>query len=195
MVKLSNGSGMDTSSNAIWFGKYEVTQAQWEAVIGKNPSKFKNPNNPVENVSWDDCHEFLEKLNALFVAKQTGLTFHLPTEKEWELACRAGAPGDYCRLDNGTEITRDTLEQVAWFSKNSDETTHPVGQKKPNAFGLYDMHGNVDEWTSTAYGGAFIIRGGSWCYSADSCGSSDWAWDSRRRDTIGFRLCASGGAE
>ena len=95
-------------------GKYEVTQAQWEAVMGENPSEFKGANHPVENVSWDDCQAFLAKLNAHPFARASGLVFRLPTEEEWETACRAGSTNDFCRLADGTEITEATLGRVAW---------------------------------------------------------------------------------
>ena len=159
-------------------GKYEVTQEQWEAVMGENPSDFKAPNNPVENVSWEDCKKFLEKLNSMPEVKKSGLTFRLPTEKAWEYACRAGSTGDYCKLADGTEITKGTQGEVAWYEDNSGRKTHPVGQKKPNAFGLYDMHGNVWEWTQSKYtpypyvaddgrnapdgDERRVVRGGSW---------------------------------
>ena len=198
-VELSDGVAVDVvkTPQGLWFGKTEVTQAQWEALMGANPSEFTGANNPVENVSWDDCQEFLLKLNALPSVKASGLTFRLPTEEEWEAACRAGATGDYCLLADGTEITKDTLGQVAWFDDNADGKTHPVGQKKPNAFGLYDMHGNVWEWTSTADGGIRVDRGGGWYDSARICESSDrygCSPDGRRGD-LGFRLCASGRAD
>ena len=99
-------------------GKYEVTQAQWEAVMGENPSYFKGADHPVECVSWDDCQAFLEKLNAHPAARASGLVFRLPTEEEWEAACRAGSTNDYCRLADGTEITEATLGRVAWFDEN-----------------------------------------------------------------------------
>ena len=182
----------------FWMGKYEVTQAQWEIVMGKNPSEFKGLYNPVENVSWYDCQEFLKRLNELPSVKKSGFTFRLPTEEEWEYACRAWAKDDYCKLADGTEITRKTLGEVAWFEDNADKQTHPVGQKEPNAFGLYDMHGNVREWISTANGRLRACRGGSWDNSAMGCESScrdDSSFPDRRNRDLGFRLCASGRAD
>ena len=170
-------------------GKFPVTQAQWEAVTGENPSDFKGADNPVEMVSWDDCQKFLEKLNAQPAAKASGLFFRLPEADEWEYACRAGATGDYCKLADGTEITEETLGEVAWFD---DDTTHPVGQKKPNAFGLHDMHGNVWEWTATAKGRERAYCGGSWFNTAGDCVSSyrNRCSPSDRANGLGFRLCA-----
>ena len=153
-------------------GKYEVTQAQWQAVMGENPSRFKGDLNPVETVSWDDCKKFLDKLNSIPEVKESGLTFRLPTEKEWEYACRAGSTGDYCKLADGTEITTNTLGEVTWYRGNSDGKTHPVGQKKPNAFGLYDMHGNVEEWCEDLYLACLsrrVSRGGSWHSGSGGC--------------------------
>ena len=206
-------------------GKYEVTQAQWEAVMGGNPSEYKGAEHPVECVSWDDCQAFLAKLNAHPVAVSSGLVFCLPTEEEWEFACRAGATGDYCRLADGTEITVTTLGRVAWYDVNqrsrprwlnwllgmaehlvdrvkevewSETYSHrPVGRKEPNAFGLCDMHGNVWEWTDTADGEGRVNRGGSWYDSARYCESSYRLGCSPdfRGINLGFRLCASGRAE
>ena len=181
-------------------GKYEVTQAQWEAVMGENPSKFKDADHPVECVSWYDCQAFLEKLNAHPAARASGLVFRLPTEEEWETACRAGSTNAYCRLADGTEITEATLGRVAWYNETlsthprwlsrfldfaerlvdrvhevdwSETLSHkPVGRKEPNAWGLHDMHGNVWEWTETAVGECRVYRGGCWSYSARCCESS-----------------------
>jgi len=175
-------------------GKTEVSQAQWMVVMGENPSYFRGSNNPVECVSWNDCQMFLKKLNALPAVKVSGLIFRLPTEKEWEYACRAGATGDYCRLADGTEITKDTIGRVAWFSDNAGKQTHPVGQKKPNAFGLYDMHGNVLEWTKLHFTSDCTLRGGAWGDSAEACESSNDAGreipHGLRHAGAGFRLCA-----
>ena len=178
-------------------GKYEVTQAQWQAVMGDNPSSFKGYENyPVENVSWDDCKEFLKKLNALPEVRASGVRFRLPTEAEWEYACRAGSTGNYCRLADGIEITADTLGKVAWYADNSGNKTHPVGQKKPNAFGLYDMHGNVWEWCEDLYsaGDSYrVIRGGGWYYGSRGCAAGLRSYDfpDYRGDNLGFRLAAS----
>ena len=180
-------------------GKYEVTQAQWEAVMGENPSYFKGADHPVECVSWDDCQAFLEKLNAHPAARASGLVFRLPTEEEWVFACRAGSTNDYCRLADGTEISEATLGRVAWFDENSatrsrwlnrfivfaerlvdrvhevdwsEKVSHrSVGRKEPNAWGLHDMHGNVSEWTETA-----AVNG---MYRVISGGGS---WDCSSRD-------------
>ena len=173
--------------------KYEVTQALWEAVMGENPSNFKGADRPVEKVSWDDCQKFLEKLNALPEVKASGKTYRLPTAAEWKFACRAGATGDYCRLADGTEITGKTLGAVAWYAGNSKidgcRQTHPVGQKKPNAFGLYDMHGNVSEMTSSALGRDRVGCGGSADDDATFCGAGlTCCGPGSRSCDIGFRL-------
>jgi formylglycine-generating enzyme required for sulfatase activity len=118
-------------TKAFEIGKYEVTQAQWQAVMGSNPSANKGDNRPVESVSRNDAHDFLVKLNA----KNDGYKYRLPTEAEWEYAARAGTTG-----------APRSLDDVAWYADNSGDETHPVGQKKPNAWGLYDMFGNVREW-------------------------------------------------
>ncbi|MBM3860339.1 MAG: formylglycine-generating enzyme family protein [Verrucomicrobia bacterium] len=126
----------------FYMGKYEVTQEQWEKVMGNNPSRFKDTKNPVDSVSWDDCQKFIAKLKE----KMRGQTFRLPSEAEWEYACRAGSITDYCYGDK-----KDKLGDYAWFKDNSGQSSHPVGQKKPNRWGLYDMHGNVSEWCQDAW--------------------------------------------
>ena len=175
-------------------GKYEVTQAQWQAVMGDNPSCYKDPDNPVERVSLYDCKMFLEKLNAMPEVRKNGLTFRLPTNEEWEYACRAGGTGDYCRLADGTEVTKDTLGKVAWFKDNSGGTNHPVGQKEPNAFGLYDIHGNVCEWCKERTS-EFACRGGSRLEESKSCTAVHRSFGcerpSERCNDRGFRLVAS----
>lgn len=177
---------------SITMGKFEVTQGQWEAVMGSNPALFKGDDFPVETVSWDDCLKFCSKLNGIPAVAATGTVFRLPTQEEWECACRAGSTNDFCRLSDKTEITEETLCEVAWFGKNSDQRTHAVGQKKPNAFGLYDVHGNVWEWTSTADGEHRIRLGGCWASTVSCCKSTDPSRGipSDGSRGCGFRLCA-----
>ncbi len=135
-------------------GKTEVTQAQWKAIMGNNPSKFKDcgGNCPVERVSWDDAQAFIGELNA-----QTGKNYRLPTEAEWEYACRAGGQHE--------EYCGNSVAGVGWYEANSDGHTHPVATKRANAWGLYDMSGNVWEWVQDWYDGSQkfrVLRGGSW---------------------------------
>jgi formylglycine-generating enzyme required for sulfatase activity len=158
-----------TISQPFYMGKYEVTQAQWQSVMGNNPSMFKDcgGNCPVEQVSWDDAQNFVNRLNE----SNDGFRYRLPTETEWEYASRAGTTGDYA----------GNLSEMAWYSENSGSKTHAVGGKQPNAWGLADMHGNVWEWCQDWYhetyygaptdGGAWlsggeqkyrVLRGGSW---------------------------------
>jgi formylglycine-generating enzyme required for sulfatase activity len=126
-----------TLTKSFEMGKYEVTQAQYQAVMGVNPSTIKGENRPVETVSRTDAQDFLDKLNA----RNDGYRYRLSTEAEWEYAARAGSTGPYA----------GALDDIAWYAGNSGDETHPVGQKKPNQWGLYDMEGNVREWVSDWY--------------------------------------------
>ena len=183
-------------SRGYWLGKYEVTQAEWQAVMGSNPSEFKNcgPNCPVEKVSWNDVQEFIRRLNG-----RTGEgRYRLPTEAEWEYAARAGTSGD--RYGN--------LAAIAWYGDIREGRTQPAGRKAPNAWGLCDMLGNVFEWVQDWYGfgpypGGFVtdpqgpgsgpfrgIRGGDWRNSASFSRAPYRGYMSPggRRDYLGFRL-------
>ena len=157
-------------TRGVWMGEMVVTQRLWQAVMGNNPSRFKGPERPVEKVSWDDCSSFLARANASL----PGLGLRLPTEAEWEYACRAATTGPTYRGVNDAK----TLDAIAWYGKNSGSETHPVGQKAANPCGLYDMLGNVREWcsdwfgdyaagrtvdpTGPATGSKRVGRGGSW---------------------------------
>lgn len=175
----NNGLGDDKPvhsvriSQGFWMSKTEVTQAQWERVMGNNPSRFKGSNNPVERVSWNKCQDFVNKLNNSI----SGGDFRLPTETEWEYACRSGTTGDYA----------GNLDSMAWYSRNSEGKTHSVGEKRSNAWGLHDMHGNVWEWCHDgkrshrsitqndpvgASGSSRVLRGGSWNFEAEYCRSA-----------------------
>ncbi len=127
----------------FYMGKYEVTQEQWEKIMGVNPSRNKGAKNPVETVSWNDCTNFIAKLKE----KLPGADFSLPTEAQWEYACRAGTTTLYSFGDSDA-----SLGDYAWHDGNSESKTHEVGKKKPNLWGVYDMHGNVLEWCADFYG-------------------------------------------
>jgi len=166
-----------TIGQPFWLGKCEVTQEQWEAVMANNPSQLKGAKRPVDNVSWHDCQAFLQKLSAR--AARTGAAvppFRLPTEAEWEYACRAGAATAYHWGGSS-----DALADHAWWSGNSSRSAQQVGRRKPNAWGLHDMAGNVWEWCASPYAETYdgseqkgaeaqgahrVLRGGSW-FSVD----------------------------
>ena len=162
-------------------GKYEVTQAQWKAVMGGNPSQFVGDELPVERVTWVEAQTFVERLSAM-----TGKTYRLPTEAEWEYACRAGGTGLWSYGDAERALARH-----AWFDANARERTHGVGGREPNAWGLYDMHGNVWEWCADWYSEGYYavspeaspggpatgthraLRGGSYGSIASGCRSAN----------------------
>ena len=193
-----------TLTKPFKMGVHEVTQAQYEQVMGVNPSKFKGADNPVEKVSWDDAVEFCRRLSELPAEKEAGHVYRLPTEAEWEYACRAGTTTNFGFGDDDSN-----LDDYAWFRENSAEKTHPVGGKKPNAWGLYGMHGNVGEWcqdwkedypagavtdpTGPASGLYRVIRGGSYLKPAEYCRSASRSggYPSYRYYYDGFRVSLS----
>jgi formylglycine-generating enzyme required for sulfatase activity len=188
-------------SKPFYMGVYEVTQKQYVAIMGDNPSQFAGSNNPVEQVIWNDAIKFCKKMSTI-----TKNIITLPTEAQWEYACRAGISTAYCFGDESS-----LLSDYAWYKDNSRGKTHPVGQKKPNAFGLYDMHGNVWEWCQDWYDKNYykkcsyldpentqnasyrILRGGSWFSVAYGCRSAirDGAYPDGWIDIGGFRVVLS----
>ncbi len=188
-----------TLTNNYYVGKYEITQALWQAVMGSNPSHFKGDALPVEQVSWKDCQKFITKLNRL-----TGKNFRLPTEAEWEYAARGGNKSRGYRYSGS-----NTIDDVAWYENDALSQTHPVGTKQPNELEIYDMTGNVMEWcqdwygsyssspqvnpTGAASGSYRVVRGGGWSDSARGCRTSDRNLTSPggRFSNLGLRLVLS----
>ena len=189
-----------TISKPFYMGVTEVTQAQYEAVMGKDLSNFKGAANPVDGISWNDATDFCKK-----ISEKTRQAVRLPTEAEWEYACRAGTESAFSFGDDPS-----ALGDYAWWGGNSDGTTHPVGQKKPNAWGLYDMHGNVWEWCADWYGeypagpatdpfgpatgsGLRVLRGGAYGCGGDTypfrCACRYYLDPAFRHGLSGFR-CA-----
>ena len=184
-----------TIREGFYLGRYEVTQGEWERIMGSNPSNFKgNPKLPVEKVSWEDAQAFIKKLNE----REGREVYRLPREAEWEYACRAGTSGEYA----------GNLDGMGWYSGNAGGKTHAVGEKSPNGWGLYDMHGNVLEWCGDWYDSSYyqkspsedprgpsegsgrVIRGGSWDALAVFCRSAlrDYCVPGYRFNFLGFRL-------
>ena len=165
----------------------EVTQLQWIIVMGNNPSRsVRRLDYPVENVSWEDCQQFIKKVNEM-----DGVKYRLPTGSEWEYACRAGSTGDWGRRINGEE---GPLEAMGWYDQNSKRRPHVVASKEPNAWGLYDMHGNVREWCEAQDGDSFPVRrGGSWYDLSSDCTAVSRRDNDpgSRNDFLGFRLATS----
>ena len=193
-----------TISRPYYMGKYQVTQEQYEKIMGRSFSDVKGSRNPVERVSWNDATEFCRKVSEL-----TGKTVRLPTMAEWEYACRAGTTSRFCSGDSDSALNR-----VGWYEGNSGRTTHPVGQKAPNTWGLYDMHGNVYEWCQDVSGGkdyfgsgpvtdpkgpeelgTHALCGGCWGSSADDCRSAAGMECSPepRNNIVGFRVVVDAG--
>ncbi|WP_340818247.1 formylglycine-generating enzyme family protein [Methanolobus sp. WCC4] len=187
---------------SFYLGKYPVTQEQWEAVMGDHPSCFDGDGRPVECISWNEVQNFIKELNSMEETDK----YSLPAENEWEYACKAGTGTRYSFGDSEAE-----LDKYSWYYGNSEHMTHPVGQKEPNPWGLYDMHGNVWEWckdkhhwsyeealeegTAWELAGnkAIVLRGGSWVNDPEKCYSisrsnfnSDYGTYS-----VGFRLLRS----
>ena len=153
---------VEGDTGSFYICKYEVTQQLWTEVMGENPSEMQGDDLPVEQVSWDDCQAFISKLNEL-----TGKNYRLPAETEWEYACKGGKYSKGYAYAGSNDI-----DEVAWYDGNSQERTHPVGQKMPNELGLYDMSGNVWEWCQDMHESTGMCRGGSWIHNARYCDPS-----------------------
>ena len=179
-------------------GKYPITQAQWKAVMGNNPSHFKGDNLPVEQITWNEVQKFLLRLN-----EKTGKNYRLPTEAEWEYAARGGDKSKGYRYSGSNNVN-----DVAWYDKNSGGSTHPVGTKQPNELGIYDMSGNVYEWVQDIYKVGYpsshqinptgptsgtahrVLRGGNWNRDVSRCRVSDRATGEKgwKNSMFGFRV-------
>ena len=202
-----------TLTKGFWMGKYEVTQQQWECVMGNNPSCFKGPRRPVNKVSWIDCQLFISKLNQEGILSRD-YEFSLPTEAQWEYSCRAGTTTAYSfgSTLNGDKATCNGEHPYGTNTKGCyPDGTTPVGSYAPNSWGIFDMHGNVEEWCADwfeeRYGGDAIdpvgptsgtfriMRGGSWCSFADGCRSASRSWlrPEAGGHLTGFRLVCSAG--
>jgi len=171
-------------SKGFWLGQTEVTKGQYSSVIKDSSISAEDANYPVVNVSWDEAVKFCSELSKL-----EGKTYRLPMEAEWEYACRAGTKTDYFFGDSDSK-----LADYAWFAENSDNQSHPVGQKPPNPGGLYDMHGNVWEWCSDRYdeeGGRRSLRGGSWFDDKSHLRSKERTWSDKGAQWYGFRVVCS----
>jgi formylglycine-generating enzyme required for sulfatase activity len=181
-------------TKGFWMAKTEVTQDQWMAIMGSNPSKHKGSKLPVDSVGWNEIQDFIIKLNTKIENSKVEQVV-LPTEVQWEYACRAGEKGPY---------SGGTINDVAWYGDNGNVQPHPVGAKKSNAWGLHDMHGNVMEMCSSYYndvlpsgtnpvgetnGDRRIVRGGSWLFTAEECraASRNGIWPDANLHYMGFR--------
>ncbi len=191
-VLIEPGQNGEISIGQPFFiGARPVTQVEWVSVMGNNPSKFQEGwaagLRPVESVSWLDCQCFISKLNDAEIGFRLGLSglWRLPTAEEWEFACRAGTQTRWYHSDRDKD-----LDEVAWHAGNSGATTREVGQKKENAWGLYDCHGNVAEWTDTEEGNRRVTKGGSWLMESESTTSIARGTSTidKRSDGIGLRL-------
>jgi formylglycine-generating enzyme required for sulfatase activity len=199
-------SHMVQITQPFYLGTFPVTQGEYQVIVGKNPSRFSGDARlPLESISWDDAVTFCNRISESPGEVQHGMRYRLPTEAEWEYACRAGSTGQWCFGDD-----ESSLSKYAWFDKNSGGRTHPVGEKEANNWGLHDMHGNVFEWCSDWYEeyrssvatsdpqGARsrshrVLRGGSWGCAATYCRSACRSFDAptSRTSNDGFRLALS----